>query len=173
MFSGRVCTGAAQPHVHALIVGSECMRTGAVCNPAHGGVQNAVHEKDHISDACSGEKLSSARGLRSRPCCRQFLKRDKSPAVFENTMKLQVAGPALEFLDMLSLLNSLACHAMGLEHPSHYQQKLYSRLAALRCKRFCLFQADRETSTQQSLETTGSPLCKGRPGRGILSIYMT
>lgn len=45
--------GVAQPHIKALIKG--CKRLGAcdaVGHPAHGGVQNAMHEEDHIPSAC-------------------------------------------------------------------------------------------------------------------------
>ena len=49
----RVGSGVAQPHIHAHVIGSKGL--GAchpIGHPANGRVQDAVHEKHHISGPC-------------------------------------------------------------------------------------------------------------------------
>lgn len=50
----RVGTRVAEPHVKAGIVGRKGVAAGhAIAHPAHGRVQDSVHEKHHIARACT------------------------------------------------------------------------------------------------------------------------
>jgi len=57
--SRRVGARVAQPHVEALIVGGKRLGAGdPVGDPAHRGVQDAVHEEDAVPSICA-QKLFS------------------------------------------------------------------------------------------------------------------
>ena len=48
-----VASRAPEPHIHALVIGSKGVGTGAICHPPHGSVQHTVHEERHISHTCT------------------------------------------------------------------------------------------------------------------------
>ena len=54
MVTGWVGAGVAQPDIKALVEGSKGLRASdAVGDPAHGGVQDAMHEEDHVPPTCT------------------------------------------------------------------------------------------------------------------------
>ena len=54
---GRICSGVAQPHIKASIIGSKRLRAcHAIGHPADGCVQDAVHEENSVPSACKASQ---------------------------------------------------------------------------------------------------------------------
>ena len=57
MGNWRVCSGIAQPHIEASIIGGKSLRAcHAIGHPANGCVKDAMHEEDSVPGACKASQ---------------------------------------------------------------------------------------------------------------------